>query len=92
MTVEDWFSSLYAAGAIAIAAGILYLGWGWASALHGKLPSWLRDDDHSFMPVLVIDWLLCIIPLTILWTVWAGIVRLPMSYIRRWRQDQRKRS
>lgn len=80
LKAEDWFFALFAFGVVAIFSGSLYLGWGIAAVVYQWLPEWLKGDG-SFTLMLLIDWLICMIPIVILVTIWGSLTKWIM---RRW--------
>ncbi|HEY9787631.1 MAG TPA: hypothetical protein V6D17_19745 [Candidatus Obscuribacterales bacterium] len=84
LTLEEWLIAPFALGMLAIMAGLLYLGWGWANTVNSWLPSWMQADDWIYL--FLIDWLICIIPLTVAMTLWGEIFRFLVRRLRNWRE------
>lgn len=81
LKAEDWLLVPFASGVIAIIGGALYLGWGWASAVVAWLPAWLSHDG-SFALTLIVDWMIVMLPVVILITIWGEVFRFVIRRVR----------
>lgn len=82
MRGEDWLFALFFALSLLILAGMLYLGWGWAGAVVGWLPTWLVDDRPWFFQLFV-DFFICMIPFSIATSILGSLMKV---FVRRFRR------
>ena len=68
----------------------MYLGWGWASAIYAWLPTWFGRSDRfeQFLFTFMIDWMMCLVPIAIVTSLWAVLLKGAIRKVR----DNRKRN